>query len=49
MKDCLVMKGAEKPSGRFDLLEIVEVVPRSKVDYAASMGGGELGPYKVGA
>ena len=46
-KDVLVMRGAEKPSNRFDLLEIVQVVPRAQVEYPASMGGGELGPYKV--
>jgi len=47
MKDVLVMRGAQKPNGRFGLLEIVKVVPRAQVDYPASMGGGELGPYKV--
>jgi hypothetical protein len=49
MKDCLVMRGAAKPTTRFDLLEIVKVVPRSQVEYPATMGGGELGPYKVQA
>lgn len=46
-KDVLVMRGAEKPNHRFGLLEVVKVVPRKEVDYPASMGGGELGPYKV--
>lgn len=46
-KDVLVMKGKAKPSTRFDLLEIVQVVPRSQVEYDAKMGGGELGPYKA--
>ena len=49
MKDCLVMRGAAKPTGRFDLLEIVQVVPRAQIEYPATMGGGELGPYKVQA
>ncbi len=47
MKDVLVMRGAEKPNGRFGLLEVVKKVPRAQVDYDAKMGGGELGPYKV--
>jgi ABC-type branched-subunit amino acid transport system substrate-binding protein len=46
-KDVLVMRGSEKPTNRFDLLEIVQVVPRKQVEYPATMGGGELGPYKV--
>ena len=49
MKDCLVMRGSEKPTSRFDLLEIVQVVPRAQIEYPATMGGGELGPYKVQA
>ncbi len=47
LKDVLVMRGVEKPSNRFGLLEVVKVVPRSQVEYDAKMGGGELGPYKV--
>lgn len=46
-KDVLVMRGSQKPTSRFDLLEIVQQVPRSQVEYPAGMGGGELGPYKV--
>jgi branched-chain amino acid transport system substrate-binding protein len=46
-KDVLVMRGKEKPSSRFDLLEVVKVVPRAQVEYPVSMGGGELGPYVV--
>jgi branched-chain amino acid transport system substrate-binding protein len=49
MKDCLVVRGKEKPSNKFDLLEVVQVVPRKQVEYPATMGGGELGPYKVSA
>jgi hypothetical protein len=41
------MRGAQKPSSRFDLLEIVQVVPRKQVEYDPKMGGGELGPYEV--
>ena len=47
MKDVLVVRGKEKPPGQYDLLEVVKVVPRSAVEYPASMGGGELGPYEV--
>ena len=32
---------------QFDLLEVVEEVPRAKVEYPASKFGGELGPYEV--
>ncbi len=46
-KDVLVMRGKEKPESRFDLLEVVKVVPRKQVEYPEKMGGGELGPYKV--
>ena len=46
-KNVLVMRGVEKPSNRFGLLEIVQEVPRAQVEYPVSMGGGELGPYKV--
>lgn len=46
-KDVLVMRGVQKPTNKFSLLEVVKVVPRAQVEYPASMGGGELGPYKV--
>lgn len=46
-KDVLVVKGNENPSSQFDLLEIVQEVPRSQVEYDAKIFGGELGPYKV--
>ena len=45
-KDVLVVKGNEKPSSQFDLLEIVQEVPRSQVEYDAKIFGGELGPYE---
>ena len=47
-KDVLVVKGKENPTSKFDLLEVVEVTPRAKVEYPADMLGGELGPYNDG-
>ncbi len=47
LKDVLVMRGNANPSSQFDLLEIVQQVPRSQVEYPASIFGGELGPYEV--
>jgi hypothetical protein len=47
-KDVLVVKGKDNPTSNFDLLEVVEVTPRSQVEYPASMLGGELGPYNNG-
>lgn len=46
-KKVLVVRGNQKPSSQFDLLEIVKEVPRSQVEYDASIFGGELGPYTV--
>ncbi|WP_421781506.1 substrate-binding protein [Kiloniella litopenaei] len=46
-KDVLVVRGNANPSTQFDLLEIVQQVPRSQVEYDASIFGGELGPYEV--
>jgi ABC-type branched-subunit amino acid transport system substrate-binding protein len=46
-KDVLVVRGNPKPEGQFDLLEVVDIVPRKQVDYDASIFGGELGPYEV--
>jgi len=48
-KDVLVVKGKENPDSKFDVLEVVEVTPRSQVEYADDMLGGELGPYNNGA
>ena len=44
------MKGKEAPASKFDLLEVVEVTPRAKVEYAPDMADvkGELGPYNDG-
>jgi len=47
-KDVLVVKGKENPQDDFDLLEIVEVTPASKVTYDASIFGGELGTCNAG-
>ncbi len=46
-KDVLVVRGNENPSSQFDLLDIVQEVPRSQVEYDSSEFGGELGPYEV--
>lgn len=48
-KDVLVVKGKENPTSKFDVLEVVEITPRSQVEYPASLLGGELGPYNDGA
>lgn len=46
-KDVLVVRGNMKPSSQFDLLEIVQEVPRAQVEYDAKIFGGDLGPYEV--
>jgi branched-chain amino acid transport system substrate-binding protein len=46
-KDVLVVRGNENPSSQFDLLNVVQEVPRSQVEYPHDMLGGELGPYEV--
>lgn len=48
-KDVLVVKGNESPSTQFDLLKIVEVTPRAKVEYSPTMAGyvGDLGSCKA--
>ncbi len=50
-KDVLVVKGKENPSSQFDVLEVVEVTPRSQVEYKPDnefFAGGELGPANNG-
>ena len=47
MKDILVVRGKQKPSNKYDLMDIVQVVARKDVDYDPKMFGGTLGPYKV--
>ncbi|MEM7019666.1 MAG: ABC transporter substrate-binding protein, partial [Pseudomonadota bacterium] len=46
-KDVLVVRGNENPSSQFDLLEVVQEVPRAQVEYKPDFFGGELGPYEV--
>ena len=46
-KDVLVVRGNENPTSQFDLLEVVEVTPRSQVEYDASIFGGDLGPVNA--
>ena len=46
-KDVLVVRGNENPTSQFDLLDVVQQVPRSQVEYDAAIFGGELGPYEV--
>lgn len=48
-KDVLVVKGKENSTSKYDLLEIVEVTPRAKVEYPVDLFEGELGPYNNGA
>jgi len=45
-KDVFVVRGKQAPSSQFDLLEVVQQVPRSQVEYDAAIFGGELGPYE---
>ena len=47
MKDILVVRGKQKPSNKYDLMDIVQVVARKEVDYDPKIFGGTLGPYKV--
>jgi len=51
-KDVLVVKGKDNPSSQFDLLEVVEVTPRSQVEYPVDhpmFAGGDLGSCNNGA
>lgn len=43
-KSCVVVRGKEKPKDKYDLMEVVKVVPREELMYDASIFGGELGP-----
>jgi branched-chain amino acid transport system substrate-binding protein len=47
-KDIFVVRGKSKPAAKdqFDLLEVVQQVPRAQVEYPPDMMPGELGPYK---
>ena len=42
-KKVLVVRGNQNPSSQFDLLEVVQEVPRSQVEYDDTMLGGDLG------
>ena len=42
-KDVLVVRGNQNPSSQFDLLQVVQEVPRSQVEYDDTMLGGDLG------
>ncbi|MGV8855635.1 MAG: substrate-binding protein [Devosia sp.] len=44
MKDVLVVKGTDNPTSEYDVLEVVQVVPRDVVDYDPAIFGGDLGP-----
>ncbi|MEL7469783.1 MAG: substrate-binding protein [Pseudomonadota bacterium] len=48
-KDVLVVKGKENPSSKFDVLEVVEVTPRAKVEYPTDMLGCNKGAINDGA
>ncbi|EPX85617.1 substrate-binding protein [Salipiger mucosus] len=51
-KDVLVVRGKENPTSEFDLLEVVEITPRSQVEYAPDhpmFSGGSLGSCNSGA
>lgn len=51
-KDCLVVKGKEKPDNEFDTLDIVQVTPVDQVTYAPDnkmFAGGDLGQCNPGA
>ncbi len=46
-KDVLVVKGNENPTSKFDVLQVVELTPRAKVEYDPKIFGGELGPINT--
>lgn len=51
-KDVIVVKGKEKPTSQFDVLEVVEVTPRAQVEYPVDhpmFAGGSLGKCNSGA
>ena len=51
-KDVLVVKGKDAPSNQYDTLEVVEVTPRSQVEYEPDhpmFAGGDLGKCNPGA
>ena len=44
IKNVLVVQGNESPTSEFDVLNIVQEIPREDVAYDPAMFGGELGP-----
>jgi len=46
-KNVLVVRGNENPTSQFDLLNVIQEVPRSEFEYDPAIFGGELGPYEV--
>jgi ABC-type branched-subunit amino acid transport system substrate-binding protein len=46
-KDVFVVRGKDKPSNKFDLLQVEKRVPRADVEYDPAIFGGNLGPYEV--
>jgi len=46
-KDVLVVRGNQNPTSQFDLLEVVEITPRSQVEYDWKIFGGNLGPVNA--
>ena len=46
-KDVLVVQGNPDPTSQFDLLQVVQEVPREQVTYPVDFFEGELGPYEV--
>ena len=44
IKSCVVVKGKEDPKDKYDLMEVVKVVPREELTYDPAIFGGELGP-----
>jgi len=46
-KKVLVVRGNMNPTSQFDLLDVVQEVPRSQVEYDPAIFGGKLGPYTV--
>src|SRR3546814_15177351 len=45
-KDVLVVRGKEEPQSKFDLLDVVQVVPRSQVVFPADLFGGAIGTHE---
>jgi branched-chain amino acid transport system substrate-binding protein len=43
-KSCLVVRGNDNPKDKYDLMEVVKIVPREELTYDAAIFGGELGP-----